>query len=713
MKPKRQPRQQRRKPSEEKPRPTAPSLFASGPLRLLGLLSVGIVACTVYANSLYGDFVWDDRMLIIKDPEVQTLTNIGGFFTEDFFLRQDNDLGYGYYRPIVKSTYAIDFAVWGSNPSGYHFTNILLHAACAILVVLLLRRLRMPTGAALVAGLIFAVHPIHTENVAWIAGRTDLLAFLFSGLSLIFYLVASGERSPDGVDRRPGAMAGRIFLLLFSLAFFALAMLAKEMSVVLVPWIVSIELFLHRKGIAQSILAAAPFAAVVGAYLMVRLFVVKVAMPGQPEGHNIGTVLVSAGQLTVRYLGWMVGLGERNAYVVNPYVSAITDKRFVVAAAVLAVLTYAAWRWGRRDGLALTLVAMLATSFGPVLNLVRTAGPPDMGNLMAERFCYFPSFPFVALAVLAGSRLAMSGSRRTRVICCAALAAWIVWGVHATVARNRVWRDNLTFLTTTLEQSPDAALLWTNLANHHLENGNPAKAQLALARATELAPTNPAVMTAHATLLVATGRPQDAVPIQERIVALASRSRPVVLCNLAYLYRLTGEQEKSLAILEKLLADGRQYSAMYFNLAEIYRERGETQRARVNYQKALLKNPGDLQMRAALAQFEAENGQLAEAERIYREGLDLFPEDSRIYNNLASLRHRQGDTDGALDLLARALEYRPTTINRINYARLLASTGNGSEAIVQLEAAIQSAPDAESRSAAERELTATRALLSR
>ncbi len=710
---KRKPRQRQRPSRREDPRSPPRAFVDSRWVWLVGILLVALIAGAVFANSVHGDLVWDDRMLILKDPAVQSLSNVDGFFTEDFFVRQENELGYGYYRPIVKTTYALDYAVWGRNPFGYHLTNIFLHACCTMLVVLLLGQLGLSPGASLVAGLIFAVHPIHTENVAWIAGRTDLLAFLFTASSLALYLLATQPRAADAPGRSRGELAWRIVLFTVSLVCFALAMLAKEMSVVLVPWIVCVELFVRRKGLVPSALAATPHGLIVVGYLLVRMLVIRVPMPGQPDVHSIAGAVVSAGQLVARYLGWMTGFREPNAYVQNPYVTGIADPRFLGAAAVLAGLAYVVWRWGRNDGLVLALAGMLATSFIPVLNFVRAAGPPDMGNMMAERFCYFPSLPFVGLVVFIGARLMTSGRRRSRIIGWAALAVWLGVAVTATAKRNLDWRDNPTLFTKTLEQTPDAALLWTNLANHHMESGNLAQAEQALTRATSLAPTNAAVMTAQATMYVVTGRLAEAVPVQEQIVRRASRSRPVVLANLAYLYRLTGKQERALEILERLLAEGKRYSSMYFNLAEIYRDQGEIHRARMYYRKAIDGNPDNLQMRVALAKFEASEGRLEIAEAIYREALAGHPDDSRIYNNIATLRYRQGDVDGALMLLVRAIELEPTTVNRINYARLLASSGRGSEAITQLETAVRTAPDPESKTAAERELAVTRDWLNR
>lgn len=709
---KRKARQRQRPPRIKEPASPPRAFLESRWVWLFGILLVALIAGAVYANSVHGDFVWDDRMLILKDPAVQSLSNIDGFFTEDFFVRQENELGYGYYRPIVKTTYALDYAIWGRKPFGYHLTNVLLHVGCTFLVVLLLGQLGLSSGASLVAGLIFAVHPIHTENVAWIAGRTDLLAFLFSASSLALYLLATQPRTADAPGRSRGNLAWRGVLFTFSLTFFALAMLAKEMSVVLIPWIVCVELFVRRRGLVFSTLAAIPHGMIVVSYLLVRMLVIRVPMPGQPDIHSISGAAVSVGQLVARYLGWMTGVRELNAYVQNPYVTGITDPRFLGTAAVLAGLAYVVWRWGRDNGVVLAFAGMLVTSFIPVLNFVRAAGPPDMGNMMAERFCYFPSLPFVALAVLIGARLMASRRQSSRIIGWAALAIWLGVAVTTTVKRNLDWRDNPTFFTRTLEQTPDAPLLWTSLANYHLESGEVEAAQMALDRATSLAPTDAAVMTAQATMYVMTGRPANAVPIQERIVRNASRSRPVVLANLAYLYRLTGKQEQALNILERLLAEGKRYPSMYFNLAEIYRDQGKIHRARMYYRKALDGNPDDLQMRVALAKFEASEGRLETAEAIYREALVGHPNDSRIHNNIATLRYRQGDIDGALSILEQAIDVEPTTVNRINYGRLLVSLGRGSEAIIQLEAAVQTAPDAEKRSLAETELTMIRHRLS-
>jgi Flp pilus assembly protein TadD len=284
-----------------------------------------------------------------------------------------------------------------------------------------------------------------------------------------------------------------------------------------------------------------------------------------------------------------------------------------------------------------------------------------MGNMMAERFCYFPSFPFVGLALLAGFDLVRRGGKGTRRIGTAVLAAWMIFAAAATIARNQDWRDERTFLETTLAQSPKAALLWTNLANDHLRHRRLDEAAEALARARELAPSDYSVNAAQATWYVVAGRPADAVPIQEQIAKLAFRSRPVALSNLAYLYRITGRHREALTILKELIDEGWGYAAVYYNLAEVYLARHELDAARTAFQQALAQNPRDLHSAVGLARLETMAGNLEEAERHYRNALALYPDDTRLYNNLAMIREQRGDRQGAMQLLATAVALEPTT----------------------------------------------------
>ena len=143
-------------------------------------LVIAIVSFLVYYNALNNDFVFDDESVVQNNQSILTLANIPKFFTaEEGFHKVIGR----YYRPVVSSLYAVDYAIWGMNPFGFHLTNVIIHVIASLLLLMVLMKLfgdyKNGLLAALIGALIFAVHPIHTEAVSWISGRTDSLATLF------------------------------------------------------------------------------------------------------------------------------------------------------------------------------------------------------------------------------------------------------------------------------------------------------------------------------------------------------------------------------------------------------------------------------------------------------------------------------------------------------------------------------------------------------
>ena len=684
---------------------------------VIGLGAGALLAALVYTNSLSGDFVWDDRRLIVDDRAIKSWSHIDDIFSHDFFERNEDDLPYGYYRPVTTLSYLVDYSVWGLRPFGYHLTNVLLHCACTVLVGLVLLRLGWPAVASILAALLFAIHPLHTENVAWVAGRTDLLAFFFSAVSLLLHLAAdpppaAGERPlPRGRGSEEPVSAARPVrrqsLLRVSVLLFAAALLAKEMAVVLVLWLVLLHLLIYRDDGRRIRRALVPYLVVIAAYAVWRFVLVDVPLPGGSEHHSFPAALLCAGALVVRYIGWLILPLHLNAYVQNPYVVSPRDPRFLAASFLLVVAVWWAYRHARRAPRAALAAGMLAAAFLPVLNLVRVAAPADMGNVMAERFCYFPSFPFVALVGLAAAAAIERTWARPawRAAGVAGFGIIVALGAIATVRRNGDWHDERTFLTKTLAQSPSAVLLWSNLATYHLRKHQLDEGREALERAAAIDPESYWVRSARALWYVVNGRHAEAIPIQRAIVEQAKHGHAQALNNLAYLYRVTGREDEALEILEGLVAGGTAYADVYFNLAEIHRQRHQPQRAREYYRRALEDRPDNRSIATAWAAFELDADRPEEAERIDRGLLAMYPDDPRVLNNLALIRHRIGDTAGAVEILSGVVGRHPDYVNaRINYAQLLHSSGHTSEAIAQLDVARQLAAGTHLEGVAARDL---------
>src|SRR5512139_1367135 len=199
-------------------------------LKFLLAVSVSIISFFIYLSALQNQFIhWDDDRYIFENPHIRSLGP--AFFKWAFF-----DFYAGNWHPLTWISHALDYAVWGLSPMGHHLTNNILHAVNTFLVVLLTVRLlevlkerREAEGAHTflddrgisiaggVTGLLFGLHPLHVESVAWVSERKDLLCALFFLLSIMTYMSYVSDRN------------NRSYVL--SLVFFILALMSKPMAV--------------------------------------------------------------------------------------------------------------------------------------------------------------------------------------------------------------------------------------------------------------------------------------------------------------------------------------------------------------------------------------------------------------------------------------------------------------------------------------------------
>lgn len=191
---------------------------------LIFIAIIASVALAVFANSLTGEFVYDDARQIVRNPLIQDNALIGKALTSDVWaFKGDGTLtASNYWRPTFTAFNILNFRLFGVEPFGWHFMNILLHAGICVLIFLLLRRWNLSANLSFIIALIFAVHPVHVESVAWIAGSPDLLfgaAFLGS---LWFADRWSVERKGS-------------FNFIIALVLYALALGAKEVAMLCFP----------------------------------------------------------------------------------------------------------------------------------------------------------------------------------------------------------------------------------------------------------------------------------------------------------------------------------------------------------------------------------------------------------------------------------------------------------------------------------------------
>ncbi len=213
-----------------------------------GVLIVAVLAA--YLPATHAGFVWDDDVALTRNPLVQA---------PDGLYRAWCTTEAPDYWPVTLSTFWVEWRLWGANPAGYHLVNLALHLAEALLFWRILARLRMP--GAWLGALLFAVHPVNVESVAWVTQRKNLMAMLFY-LASIWAFLRSGW--PEARARRPGWYAA-------SLAAFVLAMLSKG-SVAILPLVLLGIVAWRRRLAPRDALWAAPFLAVAAALTAVNIW---------------------------------------------------------------------------------------------------------------------------------------------------------------------------------------------------------------------------------------------------------------------------------------------------------------------------------------------------------------------------------------------------------------------------------------------------------
>ncbi len=392
-------------------------------------LGVGACAVVVYLGALANRFAFDDQAIILMNPLVHSWAGVWQAFTHSYWPPA---FGGEFYRPLPIVSYTVDAQVGHGAAWLFHLVNLLWHAAVSVFVAVLARRWRGDT-AGLIAGLLFAVHPVHVEAVANLVGRAELMAALFTVASVYAALVW------DNVGWSAAALTAGI--------------LCKENAAVvpgLVIW--AWLLGIGRPSRARMLVFVAAWTLVIAACFWVRWLVLHGYM-----GRGDLAAFVGADALSVRLTG-IAELTDVARLIIFPLhlrvdysplertsVTTPLDARFISGVATLAlllVLIVLAWRRGRKvEAFGLGWIAI---SYVPASNLL-----VPIGVLVAERALYLPT---VGLALAAGVWLAELRPSFYRPV----VAALVVLGAIRTAWRVPVWRDDNSVTLSILNDSPNS-----------------------------------------------------------------------------------------------------------------------------------------------------------------------------------------------------------------------------------------------------------------
>lgn len=440
--------------------------------RLKASLLLAALAIILYSNSLSGAFLWDDDSFVVNNTALETPENIVSFFTDPRTVAAGG-LANDVYRPLSTLSFAVDHWFWKLNVFGYHLSNAILHALNAVAVFLLLGLLFGDLFIPFLASVIFVVHPVHTEAVAWISGRSNLLFLFWYLLSFICYI------------RYTRSGKGSFFAA--SLLSCTAALFSKEMAVTLPILLAAYDIhFQVPEAWHKRVMRYLPYAALVVTFLSIRTLLLGAFSQTGWWGDSAYVTFLTMLRVVADYIKTLIApLKLCAAFYLVPTSSSIMERGVILSAAAIAAVIAAALVAYRRHRAVSFFIWWFFITLFPVTNIV------PLKALEAERFLYLPSIGFCALLAIGAHALYEGGLRRSRawgavaIVCIA-----VVIGAYAvrTVIRNEDWNDGVTLSRKSIAAAPMNAWAMTSLGIYLNEHGHSREARDILERSAAILP---------------------------------------------------------------------------------------------------------------------------------------------------------------------------------------------------------------------------------
>jgi tetratricopeptide (TPR) repeat protein len=594
--------------------------------------------------SLHGELVYDDLVIVARNPLITSIGQVPKLFSSGLwdFLDPNTAARIGYWRPLGSLTLMLGYAIGGIEPLAYHALSIAFHLAATAAAFLLALRLSRSAPAAFFASLLFGLHPVHVESVAWISAINDPLFGLFALLSLHAF-VTWRDRGSSGVAWMSGV-------------WFMLALLSKELAIAVVPITLIIDFARDRERASTApdrpsnglgpfrpfARAYGPMLATIGVYYLARVAVFGDWRAGFDRTNTeFGVGVSRLVSLRVELLGgfsWLLAW-PRELNLFHPFEPglAIGDPRFVRAIVCIAVLAAVAWiAYERRASSLLCAALFIPAAVLPALVRVGSLGSFPL----SERFLYLATLGFTLLLSAAAFRALSAG------LACALLSlVALAYGVRS-YERAGVWHDEETLFTDAALHSPKSPYVQWGLGRVLLEKY----------RAEHLGDT---LRRAHAAF--------------ERALALLSAAQ-------------SGDQT-IFATVEDHIQANLGYGWTFLYEAEVDQQH-DYETAREIFKRVAERYPLSAEAYTSLGTAYTQLNAFKPAEDAFAKAIGLNARYVEAHHALGVLRMRRGDWKGAADAFEKALELRPDHLDDLLWlARALVQGGDEKRAVQVLDRA--------------------------
>jgi len=594
------------------------------------LLSLGLIilfGVLVYANSLKGQFLWDDEALVQYNPYIKDWSHLPKIFTSR--LGSTAKEAGAFYRPVQTFSYLVDYSLWRLNVVGYHAVNILAHIGAALCLFWLIQIIFQNGKLSLMTALLFIVHPIHTEAISYVSGRADPLAAMFMLLAYIFYLKHNMKASMVNL----GGMA----------LSFLLALLSKELSLAL-----PVLLLWHHYALKQPVNKKA-FGTLIGVIVAYGLW--RFGVVG--SGTMTQGVMPTFGQ---RFPGIFVALTTYFRLLVLPIhlhmeyggiLFPFGEPKAILGMILFFGLIAVVWRRKEQDRFLLFAVGWFVITWLPSSNVF------PINAYMAEHWLYLPSIGFFLLVsrFLAGWMDREGGKTAAVVIMVIILAVLSVM----TVRQNRYWNNGINFYKRMLIYAPQSSRLYNNLAKAYHDAGMDDELVELLKSAITLQPDNGLAFNNLGNTYKSLGRFDEARQAYEKAIEIDSMHAGAYY-NLSIIYTdIDKDPVKAVALLRKAIEISPYFSKAYNKLGLVYLGEGKIDKAIELLNKAVKLNPDDPEIYHNFGYIYVQIGRKGDAIAMYKKAIEVNLNYVEAYHDLAVLYVLEGNYSLAAQYNERAM----------------------------------------------------------
>ena len=615
---------------------------------LLAAVITALLTLSVYLPALKNTFVnWDDNDYVYENLHIRSLDL-------SFFKWAFTSFDAFNWHPLTWISHAADYAVWGLDPMGHHLTSIVLHGLNTFLVVMLITRLvriaykdednswfNLPLTAGIVTGLLFGLHPVHVESVAWVSERNDLLCAFFFLLSIISYL------------RYVASSAGRN-MYIFALLFFALALMSKPMAVTLPVVFIILDMYplerlsikkifsKHKKVLIEKI----PFFLLSIISSVLTLLAQKGAMPSLdilPFGTRAAAAMRALGFYITKML-FPVGLAPLYPHPKETSLFSTDYLFFIILAAV--ILISCIWAIRKKQKFWAAAWTYYLVTLVPVIGIIQVGV-----QAAADRYTYLPGLgPMILVGLGTALLLKKVGSiHGTNLIARGSVIVTViaVTGILSvlTISQIKVWRDPLTLWNSQLAIY-SSHIAHNNRGNIYSELQEYQKAMEDFSRAIELESRYASAYNNRGSIYSMFNEYQKAVWDFNRAIELEPEYASP-LYNRGLVFRKLGQDQKAIADYSRAIELNPEYVSAYVNRGNSYSRLKEYQKAIADLSRAIELNPWHASAYYNRGIVYTRSGNYQKAITNLNKAIELNPEYVSAYKNRGMSYLKLGDKSKA------------------------------------------------------------------